>query len=60
MERGQISLLWEKSGATITGRSGVGDFVVKGESMWTTLHEILILPRQFALGEENDDILIDK
>ena len=29
---GQIFLAWEKSGATITGRSPVGDFEVKGES----------------------------
>ncbi|KAH8662409.1 hypothetical protein BX600DRAFT_498942 [Xylariales sp. PMI_506] len=30
--RGQISLTWEKSGATIVGRSPVGDFEVAGKS----------------------------
>lgn len=29
---GQISLVWEKSGATIIGRSGLGDWAVKGNS----------------------------
>ncbi|KAF9368005.1 hypothetical protein CPC16_005805 [Podila verticillata] len=30
--RGEISLKWEKSGATITGRSPLGDFNVKGNT----------------------------
>ncbi len=30
--QGQISLAWENSVATITGRSPVGDFEIKGES----------------------------
>lgn len=30
--RGEVALAWEKSGATIYGRSPVGDFEVKGES----------------------------
>ena len=30
--RGEIILKWEKSGATITGRSGQGDFDVKGKT----------------------------
>ncbi|KAL9625989.1 MAG: hypothetical protein Q9204_007675 [Flavoplaca sp. TL-2023a] len=30
--KGEVSLAWEKSGATITGKSPVGDFEVKGES----------------------------
>lgn len=31
--KGQISLAWDKSGATITGRSRYGDFEVKGGSL---------------------------
>lgn len=31
--QGQISLAWEKSGATIIGRSPVGDFEVSGETL---------------------------
>ncbi|PVH89461.1 hypothetical protein DL98DRAFT_402124, partial [Cadophora sp. DSE1049] len=30
--RGQVELKWEKSGATIGGRAGVGDFTIKGET----------------------------
>ncbi|KAF5132799.1 hypothetical protein E5D57_003420 [Metarhizium anisopliae] len=30
--RGEIVLRWEKSGATIAGRSPIGDFFLKGES----------------------------
>ncbi|EFY84359.1 hypothetical protein J3458_015221 [Metarhizium acridum] len=30
--RGQIVLRWEKSGATISGRSPIGDFPIEGES----------------------------
>ena len=30
--RGEISMSWEKSGATINGRSPVGDFEIKGQS----------------------------
>ncbi|KAK3835437.1 MAG: hypothetical protein JOS17DRAFT_737159 [Linnemannia elongata] len=30
--RGEILLKWERSGATITGRSGLGDFEVKGKT----------------------------
>ena len=31
--RGEISLLWDKSGATINGRSPVGDFEIKGQTI---------------------------
>ena len=31
--RGEISLSWDKSDATIVGRSPVGDFTVKGQSV---------------------------
>ncbi|KAH7364633.1 hypothetical protein BKA65DRAFT_546502 [Rhexocercosporidium sp. MPI-PUGE-AT-0058] len=30
--RGEVSLKWEKSGATITGRSGAGDYTVEGKT----------------------------
>ena len=30
--RGEISLLWDKSGATINGRSPIGDFTIKGQT----------------------------
>lgn len=30
--RGEISLTWEKSGATINGRSPIGDYTVKGQT----------------------------
>lgn len=30
--KGQISLAWEQSGATIEGRSPIGDFEIKGET----------------------------
>ncbi|KAF9904334.1 hypothetical protein EC991_002840 [Linnemannia zychae] len=30
--RGEVVLKWEKSGATITGRAGPGDFEVKGKT----------------------------
>ncbi|KAL2065140.1 hypothetical protein VTL71DRAFT_4281 [Oculimacula yallundae] len=30
--RGEVNLKWEKSGATIVGRSGAGDFEIKGKT----------------------------
>ena len=30
--KGQISLAWEQSGATIFGRSSVGEFEIKGQT----------------------------
>ncbi|KAF3935376.1 hypothetical protein ABW20_dc0100636 [Dactylellina cionopaga] len=30
--RGEVIFKWEKSGATITGRSGQGDFEIKGKT----------------------------